>query len=168
MIRPVGGGSKYPARTTSTKHLQFLSALLPSILNKPIMFYSNKLNRPVELPKWTITLLTALFISQIVGLLALGFLFYLLLCVSNYQFSYPSDMHYGWPFVFMVLNIVGVGVVVGEICLFGKHCLYINFFIGMQFLKMSLMCVMILWWFCRVLVDFTRLNPELWDMVALQ
>ena len=38
----------------------------------------------------------------------------------------------------------------------------------MQLLKMSLMCVMIVWWFDKVLVDFTRLNPELWDMVALQ
>ena len=55
-----------------------------------------------------------------------------------------------------------------RIYLFGKHCLYINFFIGMQLLKMSLMCVMIVWWFDKVLVDFTRLNPELWDMVALQ
>ena len=77
------------------------------------MFYSSKLNRAVEGPKWTITILTALFISQIVGLLALGFFFYLLWCVSNYPFSYPSDMHYGWPFVFMVLNIVTVGAVVG-------------------------------------------------------
>jgi hypothetical protein len=131
------------------------------------MFYPSKLNRPVEVPKWTITVLTALFISQIIGLLALGFFFYLLWRVSNYLFYYPS-MHCGWPFVFMVLNIVAVGAVDGEICLFGKHCLYLNFFIGMQLVKMSLMCAILLWWFDRVLVDFTRLNPELWDMVALQ